>query len=947
MRSRTHVTSYRPGAFGHLAHDGKVDTHWVIDPEQYGTLRISWGLAVPVNRVEVIEKNSGHISSLELEIFTGEEWKTIEPVDASERGQFDFESISASGLRISIQTGEEAAGISEVFVHDTKHGRPLLRYGSVGLVEAMRGSEAVILFDGSPYAYSRSGRNLISPRAAEACLADSWTQEVLEFISKELGGSAKADERNKLNVRLKGKRFTLEVGPEAEVGEQIQRLADQAGLEFLREGPLVMVGSGLEALRGDAVVSDLKVLLGRNPYLVSETSNAAADAIVTPTLQPIGLTYQWAGFRSTANPETNADAWLHYAETKAIRSWFNASRSLSRYIKPPEQVTTVEQFEAYKRQIRDNPEDNNVIDTKAFMQRYHEELSAEFGIYNRLGIEVINQTGPTAWPDTLQDDLIQWGATYAATYYLAKHFGVGAHQYGNEPDAHFNKATEEQIARRLTLAADAVHAAIEDVNRYENRNVKAIFSAPVLASDFTGRTARTMMRNLYTRYDGSKSPTPLFQLFNRHRYGNRPHQNALEVKQAKQMMQEEAGKVLPQVFTELNYSTGGNWARPKTTFSNDTPEVFSSIASIWGWMMQAQGVFGIFVFKLNDEGAYSRPGIGPFNNTVTYSMFPEQDPGAVLKRPQQISYGTKNFEVSRLFARGFRGTRPLLKTDIQCSDPEYRAWTTVDEGAERFYLWSVQANEFKGYELEFDLSKLGLPPGALITAETVSGVRHGEVTKVMTLPEDGKIRLHTAPQSALLLTAHKLPLTPVTLYPKADAMVVQGQSAEQNFGGETRLEVGRHSNADQNKISFLTFDLPQEQPPVQRAVLELHGQSVNTHAYDGGFLFRVYALTGGAWSEQAITAKNAPNVYRTVSALQKIDLENYPVGHVTATRDPSTLRVDVTRAIVQGRQENRGSLTFVLIREIYWPGEQTDRSSALLASREAGPENSPKLQLWY
>ncbi len=71
-------------------------------------------------------------------------------------------------------------------------------------------------------------------------------------------------------------------------------------------------------------------------------------------------------------------------------------------------------------------------------------------------------------------------------------------------------------------------------------------------------------------------------------------------------MQEEAGEVLPQVFTELNYSTGRNWSQPTVTFLNDSPRVFTSLASIWGWMMQEQGVFGIFLFNLNNSGVWFR-----------------------------------------------------------------------------------------------------------------------------------------------------------------------------------------------------------------------------------------------------------------------------------------------------------------------------------------------------
>jgi hypothetical protein len=455
-----------------------------------------------------------------------------------------------------------------------------------------------------------------------------------------------------------------------------------------------------------------------------------------------------------------------------------------------------------------------------------------------------------------------------------------------------------------------------------------------------------MMRNLYTRYDGTKSPTPLFQLFNRHRYSTRPHQNALEVKRAKQMMQEEAGEVLPQVFTELNFSTARSWRAPGVTFTNDSPIVFTSIASIWGTMMQEQGVRGIFVFKFNDSGLWNWKQAGPFSNVMTISMFPEQDPGEEPPPIAQIHHGSKNLEVTRLFGRGFHGSRPLLKTEVECSDPEYRCWTTYSEEEERYYLWSVQVDEFTNFEVEFDLSKLNLPPGALITAETVSGARHGEMTQMLTLPENKKIRLRQAAQSAMLLTAHKRPLKNEIIQPEADALIVQGKESGKNFGKEPTLKIGRHPGTGANEISFLKFKLPEGDGDIQRAVLELQGQSHSGHAYDGGFLTRVYAVEEADWDEGEITAENAPHVYKTVSTLKKINLSNYPVGHVTFFEDPSKLMVDITSALQEARKNNRDTLDFVLIREIHWPEEKTDGLSAVISSREAGQDQSPKLNVW-
>lgn len=184
----------------------------------------------------------------------------------------------------------------------------------------------------------------------------------------------------------------------------------------------------------------------------------------------------------------------------------------------------------------------------------------------------------------------------------------------------------------------------------------------------------------------------------------------------------------------------------------------------------------------------------------------------------------------------------MLKTDIACSDLEYGAWTAFDEASQRFFIWSVQPNEFEQYAVEVDLSQLKLPPAALVTVETVSGARHGEVTEVLELPDDGKLRVDQPPLSAMLVTVHARPLSHQTLTPAADATVIQGDQATANFGSATWLRVGRHTDPNRNQISLLRFGLPDTPGAVARAVLKLHGNSVSTQAYDGGFLVRAYAV---------------------------------------------------------------------------------------------------------
>jgi len=322
------------------------------------------------------------------------------------------------------------------------------------------------------------------------------------------------------------------------------------------------------------------------------------------------------------------------------------------------------------------------------------------------------------------------------------------------------------------------------------------------------------------------------------------------------------------------------------------------------------------------------------------------DPGVEPKAREQVAYGTKNFEVCRLFSRGFHGSRPLLQTEVQSSDLQYRSWTAEDRANKCYYIWSVQNNEFHDYDVAFDLNRLNVPVGSLVTVETVSGARHGEVTHRISLPENKKIRLRQAAQSAMLITVYPETTVPEVVNTIADSTVIQGGQAQVNFGVEPLLLVGRHSNNDFNRVSYLKFKVPEAGAPVERAILELQAETVGTHAFDGGFLFRVYAIEENDWTESTVTAESAPNLYQTVSSMIEVDLDHYPVAHLTGFKDPSVLRADITRAVRDAQQAGRAELTLALIREIHRPGENTDDHYVRIDSREAENEKSPKLYLY-
>ncbi|RMD79999.1 MAG: DNRLRE domain-containing protein [Lentisphaerae bacterium] len=948
MCSYTHATIYQRGAFARRAHDGSYKTYWGIPHGvESAALEISWGLATIIDRIDIYELDS-HIRSYRLEIDDGKGWRLVEAGGKiGPHCVISFAPCLASALRLSVTTDGKGGKIAEVEVYNSRSSASLPRYGSRRLIDAMRkAGTAVILYDGSPFGFSRFGRELIAPRERGCCLSNRWGRSVIRYICSRLGIDTVETGHGGVKLRLGTNVSRMEFDSSRDIIDQLRALSRDVGLAFYLRDSLLIIGRSIGPLTDRDVSEELRRLLGHDPALNHWVAQGKRwDGVITPFPQETGKTFEWTGFRVSIVPGTNVPAWLKYVGTHSIRTWAGAPRIMKRYVKVPQDIRDRNDFERYKQQLRARPEQSGLVDFEGFRKKWQSSLSFEFGTCNKLGITVLNETGPKDWDDrSWAANFHEWAATYALTYYLAKYYGVSAHQFGNEPDRYLERCSDRRIAFRLMFIADAVHSAIADVNRDCNRKLESIYTAPVLASDYVGRIARVMMRNLRIRYDGRRSDTDLVQLFDRHRYSDRPHQNALEVRRVKKMMQAEAGRTIGQVFTELNFSTAGNWRRPHITFTNDTANVFTSVAAILGAMMECGGVYGVFVFKVCTLREDDTPVF--FSNTMTCSCYRERDPGVPRTKTTEISYTSKNLEACRLFAGSFYGSRPLFKTRIECSDRQYQAHTTFDAENDCYYVWSVQGNDWQSYDLIFDFSKLDVEVGALVTVEAVTSARHGEIVAQIELPSDRRVRLRQPAKSVILLKVLRRKTRKIIIPATADATVGQGQNAEVNRGRRKWLGVRRHSNPSLNEISFIRFKLPRMKAQVRHASLQLFGYSINSHAYDGGFLFRIYTLAENNWHEDSITGMNAPNLYRTVSSAVNVDLQHYPVGHLTCFREPRVLAVDVTRVIREAIQRSQTEVSFMLIREMHWKDENTDSMYARIASRETDdPDHIPSLRI--
>ena len=139
-------------------------------------------------------------------------------------------------------------------------------------------------------------------------------------------------------------------------------------------------------------------------------------------------------------------------------------------------------------------------------------------------------------------------------------------------------------------------------------------------------------------------------------------------------------------------------------------------------------------------------------------------------------------------------------------------------------MWLVQRGLFD-YNLNINLAGLDVAPGAPITVETVNPDYYGEVTVLKTVTTTKQLDLTLHPQSVVLLTIPKNPLSKNTVTAAADATVSGGKNAAVNYGDQRQLNIRLDaSQQENNKVSYIQFDLAGHQKNAQRVILSVNGK---------------------------------------------------------------------------------------------------------------------------
>jgi hypothetical protein len=286
-------------------------------------------------------------------------------------------------------------------------------------------------------------------------------------------------------------------------------------------------------------------------------------------------------------------------------------------------------------------------------------------------------------------------------------------------------------------------------------------------------------------------------------------------------------------------------------------------------------------------------------------------------------------EVVRLFAKGFKDERDLLKTNISADYPYLDVCMSYDHITGHHYMWLVQRASYD-MQINIDLSSLDLPAGHPVIAESVGPDRYGEIEYIAEIGQHGRLPITLSAQSVMLVTippAVNLEKTHIT--PVSDVMVAGGKNSKKNYGKRKELKVSLDaSNPDNNMVSFIHFD---HSPGRIGSHLSLLG--INGYVDKGAEPMRihVYAFADNFWNEKRLNWRNSPHLDTREAWIRNVGDGVSIVGQLAFDNEERYHYLDVTRIV----NKYRGGVTFVLVRETRHMGDYSDKGrNVVISSRE-------------
>jgi hypothetical protein len=698
--------------------------------------------------------------------------------------------------------------------------------------------------------------------------------------------------------------------------------------------------------------------------IISLAPPLARAVTVTVGAGANGATPEIVGYNSGHfMPSSNTADWWRYSGVNGARVWptpttVEGSDDGGGW---GDGVTSEAAFLTRRNNLRNDPLSTTYINWPHFESRYQNNpttganiinLNFAFGQLRAMGIDPlveINRTNSSyAWDPAgtaagWADRWEHWQHFYAQAFYLAKNFDVHRFQMYNEPNLD-DDLTVDEYMERLRFASDAVQAAVDDVNRIYAKTLDAQMQGPVTA----GGTSRFNDWGAPVLANLNNTMTPAFRLVDTYAY-QQYNLNGEQFAEQLTGIRSLTNNVAPDeglhfAITEFNVHTASTFETMTETL--ETPSKSSRLGSILANLSNAHAD-ELYVFKFSQG-----PGEGASGVKKNGTHYVDNN-----SAPYNIGGVTKGGEVVRLFAKGFAGANQLFSVPAASGSgaSDLRLSASHNEEHDRYYLFS--ANEATSARpLTVNLSAWDIQPGTRVIVEEVSADRHGEISHVLTVPQNQVLTLPgsgQAAQSVLLFSVPKFQSAyHITLGATDDALVKAGANAGGNYGGSPNLYAKNEPiNAAARNVSFIKFDMGSiPASAINQAILQVRGQNTGSAPT---VLAHVYGLTNDAWNESTINWNIAPNLADSNGTalddisenfIQGVGSSAFFFGHFTGVAGERDMAIDVTSFL---REHPDQEVTFLIAREVRFDGENVDDdlTSLQLASKERGTSPGPQLLL--
>nr|WP_302831273.1 DNRLRE domain-containing protein [uncultured Bacteroides sp.] len=341
------------------------------------------------------------------------------------------------------------------------------------------------------------------------------------------------------------------------------------------------------------------------------------DIQVTVTKDVIGKTMKYVAYnQGYYMPGSNVSGWLEYSNVNSLRVW----TSMSDYVPEEavlvdENLDTLEGFEAYKNELRNDPEKNGFIQWEPILERCRKQqfttnsMVFEYALeeLKRLNIDVVLQINTTDFDGTWSNKWKQWQRFYALAFYAAKTGDVTMFAMHNEPNhRHAGPMKITQYVDAMKIVSDAVYCAVQDVNRLYGKHLKSRFVSPVTAGSNANWWAE-VVKSLRIDYRGLPSDRDLIDIFSTHSYNLPAAGYVSKVSDIRKIIMENhpLEQPLPIVYTET-----GRWMNAYLIDkyeTMDSPSLFTEWAGEYTNNTLNQG-YGMWAFKFANttSGTYPR-----------------------------------------------------------------------------------------------------------------------------------------------------------------------------------------------------------------------------------------------------------------------------------------------------------------------------------------------------